>query len=84
MPQNKEKLGFMKQVTILVDTREQKNLHILNILDGLGVQHEAQKLDFGDYSFRIGGKDFSRSCIIERKADIDEVYGNITADRERI
>lgn len=84
MPTNKEKTDFMKQLQILIDTREQKNAHITSVLDSLGVQHEPKKLDYGDYSFMIDGKDFSRTCIIERKADIDEVYGNITADRERI
>ena len=79
-----EKKDFMKSVTVLIDTREQKNAHIVRALDAYGVMHESRKLDFGDYSFLADGKDFSRSCIIERKACIDEVYGNITADRERI
>lgn len=79
-----EKKEFMKKVTMLIDTREQKNQHITEVFGNLGIMWKAQKLDFGDYSFTIDGKDFSRSCIIERKADIDEVYGNITADRERI
>lgn len=79
-----EKKEFMKQVTILVDTREQVNRHITEVLDNLGIMWESQKLDLGDYSFRIGGRDFSRACVIERKADVDELYGNITSDRERI
>lgn len=79
-----EKKEFMKKVTILIDTREQKNGHITQALSALGIMHKSQKLDFGDYSFSVDGKDFSRSCVIERKADVDEVYGNVTADRERI
>lgn len=74
----------MKKVTVVVDTREQKNQHIIEALDNLGVMHENRKLDFGDYSFVIDGRDFSHSCVVERKADIDELYGNFTADRERI
>ena len=79
-----EKKEFMKKVTILVDTREQKNKHITDVFSNLGIMFKQQKLDFGDYSFTVDSRDFSCSCVIERKASIDEVYGNITADRERI
>lgn len=79
-----EKREFMKKVTILVDTREQKNDHIISALKQLGVMFESRKLDYGDYSFIAEGRDFSRSCVVERKAKIDELYGNFTADRERI
>ena len=79
-----EKKEFMKKVSFIIDTREQKNKHIIDILDSLGIMHETRKLDYGDYSFQIEGKDFSRSCVVERKASIDELYGNFTGDRERI
>ena len=79
-----EKKDFMKKVIILTDTREQKNAHITDALDRMKVQHETRKLDYGDYSFMIDGKDFSIACVIERKANVNEVYGNISADRERI
>mgnify|MGYP003446101748 CR=1 FL=1 len=79
-----EKKDFIKKVTILIDTREQKNDHITAVLDNLGIMHENRKLDYGDYSFMLEGKDFSHTCVIERKANIDELYGNFTADRERI
>lgn len=79
-----EKKLFMKKATIIIDTREQKNEHITALLDKLGVMHTSQKLDYGDYSFSIDGKDFSRSCVIERKANVNEFYGNISSDRERI
>ena len=72
-----EKSRFMKAVTVLCDTREQKNAHILAKLDEYGVKHETVKLDAGDYSFSIAGRDFSRCCVVERKADVDELYGNI-------
>lgn len=84
MSTNSEKKSFLRKVTILTDTREQKNEHILRELDRLGVMHERRKLDYGDYSFLVDGNDFSRSCIIERKANVNEVYGNVSADRERI
>ena len=50
----------------------------------MGIKHEARKLHFGDYSFRLdSGEDFTLSCIIERKSGLNEVWGNITTDRER-
>lgn len=84
MSSKDEKKEFMKKVTILIDTREQKNSHITEVLSNLGIMFKTQKLDYGDYSFTVDGKDFSRSCVIERKANINEVYGNVTSDRERI
>lgn len=79
-----EKREFKKKVTIIIDTREQKNEHITSVLNEHNIMFESQKLDYGDYSFKIDGKDFSRSCVIERKANVNEVYGNISADRDRI
>lgn len=78
-----EKLKFMEKVTILTDTREQRNQHITVALDKLNVRHECKKLDFGDYSFILDGRDFSMSCIIERKANVNELWGNVTKDRAR-
>ena len=79
-----DKKTFLKTVTILYDTREQKNRHIITALGELGVPCEERKLDYGDYSFTADGRDFSMSCVVERKANVDEIYGNITADRGRI
>lgn len=79
-----ERKEFLKKVTVLIDTREQKNEHIVSELQRFGIMFENRKLDYGDYSFIADGRDFSRSCVIERKATINELYGNITSDRERI
>jgi hypothetical protein len=79
-----EKKDFLKKVTILIDSREQVNEHITAAFSQLGIMFETRKLDYGDYSFTAEGKDFSHSCVIERKAKIDELYGNVTNDRERI
>ena len=59
-----DKKTFLKTVTILYDTREQKNQHILSALGELGVMTEQRKLDYGDYSFTADGRDFSLSCVI--------------------
>lgn len=78
-----DKQKFLKSVTILCDTREQQNSHIITALDDMGVSHESRKLDFGDYSFKVEDKDFSLQCVVERKANVNELWGNISADRER-
>lgn len=85
-----EKRDFMRDVLILVDTREQQNKHITAALEGMGVSWVQSKLDYGDYSFIMQdkkqgkAKDFSRPCVIERKANVGELYGNVVADRGRI
>lgn len=80
----KEKQDFMKKVIVLIDTREQVNQHITAKLDEYGISYESRKLDYGDYSFIADGSDFSKSCVIERKANVDEIYNNVVQDRGRI
>lgn len=72
------KSEFLKAVTIIVDTRENQCGHILSALDSLGVRYIRRKLDIGDFSFCLPTRDFSLSCVIERKANPDELYSNIT------
>lgn len=79
-----DKKTFLKSAVVLYDTREQKNGHILSALSEMGIMTEQRKLDYGDYSFTAEGRDFSMSCVIERKANVDELYGNIMSDRGRI
>lgn len=79
-----DKKHFLKTVTILYDTREQKNKHIIDALSELGIMTEQRKLDYGDYSFTADGRDFSLSCVVERKANVDELYTNVMSDRGRL
>lgn len=79
-----EKEKFIQKAIIITDSREQKNNHILSAFDDMGIKHEVKKLHFGDYSFRLdSGEDFTLSCIVERKANLNELWGNITTDRQR-
>ena len=78
-----EKKDFMKKVNIIIDTREQKNLHIVSAFDEMGIMHESRKLDYGDYSFQVEGKDFRGICVIERKANVNEVYSNVSSELKR-
>ena len=72
-----DKQQFLKAVTVLIDTREQNCQHITDALTALNVKHERRKLDIGDYSFIVPERDFTLSCVIEKKADPDELYGNL-------
>lgn len=69
---------------MLYDTREQRNEHILAGFAALGIKTERKKLDYGDYSFRTNNRDFSMSCVIERKGNVDELYQNTMYDEDRL
>ncbi len=87
-----DKKTFLKTVTVVCDTAEQENKHILKKFDEFGVKYIHKHLDFGDYSFTTSEKvkdgtkerDFTLNCVIERKANVDELYNNVVQDRERI
>lgn len=74
---------FLRDVCIICDSREQKNEHIISQLDRLGINHITQKLTYGDYSFKVDDYDFSLLYTIERKGNIEELWKNVTTDRER-
>lgn len=42
--------GMLKEMIVLVDSREQKNAHILDYFQRQGIPYEVEKLDYGDYS----------------------------------
>lgn len=78
----------MESMRILVDTREKKNAHIITSLEGRKCPHTACKLDYGDYACecRLGDSGAVRMdavAVIERKANLDELAGNITKGRAR-
>ena len=78
-----------KSMVILVDSREKSNAHILDYFRKQHVAYEETKLDYGDYSFYIpsgaAGEDiyFHRDIVIERKASLEELSGNLAQQRER-
>lgn len=74
---------LLKGMTIICDTREVVNHHIKEYLHKKNVNHIDRKLDIGDYSMMVGDMTFENSVVIERKANIDEIAGNFTADRTR-
>lgn len=77
-------------LTILIDTREQKNQHITNYFDKKGIKYKIQKLDYGDYSCMLSknvelGLPFDITLenviAIEKKNSLNEIAGNIGKGR---
>lgn len=73
---------------ILVDSREKKNGHILEYFNKQGILYRKEKLDFGDYSFMIPASAaradlyFHDSIVIERKATLEKLSGNLAQKRQ--
>lgn len=92
MKQYKFSVEEIKRLTkimiVLVDSREKKNSHILDYFKKQKIAYQVEKLEYGDYSFMIpaaAGEDiyFHRDCVVERKASLEELSGNLTGERER-
>ncbi|MBC3517196.1 ERCC4 domain-containing protein [Neobittarella massiliensis] len=84
----KEIKDRLKRLEILADTREQVWEHVESALAGQKIAVQRGKLDFGDYTALIpdgtgGFYSLQDEVVIERKANIDEIAGNFTADRRR-
>lgn len=90
---DKELKILLKSMVILVDTRENVNIHITSWFDSKNIPYKSMKLDFGDYSFMVPANPelgiirdlyFSDKIAVERKAHLEEFSGNLTADRTRL
>lgn len=80
---DKELREILKKLSVLCDTREQKNSHILQYFLEKGIPYKSQKLDQGDYSFCLEDISFADEIAIEKKHGADEIAGNFTAGRPR-
>lgn len=87
---DKELQTLLKSITIIIDTRENANDHLVKYFDDKKIPHISRKLDFGDYSCYIPAnpelgimRDTYFDCYIERKNGLVEISGNLTADRDR-
>lgn len=80
---SKEIDELLKQLTIICDTREQANQHVMGYLDGKKIPHITRKLDTGDYSAMIGDMTLEHDVVVEKKNGLDEIAGNFTIDRQR-
>lgn len=81
---------LIKQLVVLVDTREQENQHIIDYFDSKGIKWRNKALKTFDYSCELHkneelGLPFAVSLEneigIERKAHLTELAGNVTATR---
>ena len=78
---------IINNMVILVDTREQKNQHIINYLEQSVIPYEIMKLDTADYTFKLPNYKhlgLDNHFLVERKGSLDELAGNFTRDRERL
>lgn len=80
---------LLKSIILLIDTREQRNEHIINYLDKKKVKYKSKKLDYGDYGALLPAnnelgimRDIVYPVVIERKNSIDELASTIK-DRTR-
>lgn len=60
--------------TIQIDTREKQNEHIQEYLDARGYPSFRSKMFVGDYQFIC-----NPFYVIDRKANLSELYGNMTS-----
>lgn len=78
----------LKNLTLIVDTREQDTDRLRRRIRQTGLSFVRQKLDFGDYSAKTtldNGTEFdiSGSVSIERKMNLDELCACYCKDRKR-
>lgn len=78
-----ELTAALKELQIIADSREQVNNHLTNYWDKKNIPYFTRKLDIGDYSAQLGDKTLEKDIVIERKRNLDEICGNMTADRDR-
>lgn len=78
----------LKNLTLIVDTREQDTDRLRRRIKQTGLSFVRQKLDFGDYSVKTtldNGTEFdiSSSVSIERKMNLDELCNCYCKGRKR-
>jgi len=89
---DKEMDELIKSMTILVDTREKNNSHLTEYWDKKGILYKKKALSYGDYSVMVPENEklniprslfFDKDIVVERKASLEEVSGNLTQQRDR-
>ena len=73
----------LKTLTVIVDTNEKVNQHILEYLTSKKIPYIKRALNVGDYSFELDGMTYEDIISIERKANIEEIARNFTVGRTR-
>ena len=73
----------LSKLTIIIDSKEKVYDHIEKHLKSNNIPYKVRHLDTGDYSAMIGDMTLENDVVIERKANLDEICGNFTVERER-
>ncbi|MGL4730005.1 MAG: ERCC4 domain-containing protein [Clostridium sp.] len=90
---DKEVKEILDKMVVLIDTRENANMHITDWLKKKKRPFKSQKLDYGDYScylpvgtFEGQKRDiyFTNDIVIERKFCIDEIAMNLKDNKTNI
>lgn len=79
---------LLDTLTITVDTREKKNLHVMEYLRNKDIPIKVKTMKTGDYSALIPKneelgitRDIYLNDCVERKNGIDELIGNLSKDK---
>ena len=85
--------NLLNKLVVTIDTREKANKHIIDFFETMKIAYKVEKLPFGDYSCKLpkGSLEgqlrdiyFFDDIVIERKANIDEIAGNLKDDAARL
>lgn len=79
----KELTDALGRMSILCDTREQDNAHVLAFFDKNKIPHDKRTLKTGDYSALFDDCTLEHRVVIERKGSLNELATNLAADRQR-
>jgi ERCC4-type nuclease len=83
---DREIANILADITIIIDSREQKNQHIINYFKDNDIPYIVDKLHIADYSFYLPNYShlgLDRKFVVEKKNSLDEISGNFTKDRDR-
>lgn len=72
---------LLSDLTIIHDSREQENSHIIEWFDKKKVKHVKRALELGDYCFSVKNNWFTDELFIERKNSLDELADSILSER---
>lgn len=74
---------YLTGLTIIIDSREQRNEHIRAFFDKNNIPYVVRKLDSGDYSAMLGDMTLEHDIFVERKNSLTELCGNMGQNRDR-
>jgi len=77
---------WIKQIVVIIDTREKEIDHIINVFKVMGVKYKFDKLESGDYTYFFINNDMSTvhgNILVERKRNLNELAINFTTGRTR-